>query len=386
MKTNFMRLCLSLVVVSGLTGCGWFSSKPDAEPPAALVELDSQFQPQLLWRNKTAIALKDNVLKLSPVVKDQQLFIATPEGEVESLNLEEGERLWHTQLKFDLSGGPGIGENLVLVGGRKGEVIALSMADGSEQWRALVSSEVLSAPQAARGIVVVRSVDGKLTALSAKTGQRLWTYERPVPLLSLRGTSTPLIDRNTVYAGFDNGRFSAVNLENGKPVWEIRLSQPRGRSELERMVDIDADPRLFNDILFITGFQGRTAAINALNGEALWNKETSSYTGLTVDALAVYLSDSNSHLQAFDRYSGRILWKQDKLQHRRLTAPVSVDDYLVVGDFEGYLHWLRKEDGQFVARSETDKSGLRIAPIVTDKGLVVLSNDGRLYLLQIPNS
>jgi len=383
MQTHIQRIFISLSIASLLGGCSWFGSKDEINPPAPLVEFVSQFQPQNLWQVKTDVQLEDNFLKLRPVIFEQQLIVATPEGDVESLNLENGQKLWSTRLKFSLTSGAGVGEDLVLVAGRKGEVIALSVADGKELWRTQVSSEVLSPPQAARGIVVVRSVDGKLSALSAKDGSNLWSYQRQVPLLSLRGTSAPIIDGSVVYAGFDNGRLSALNLDDGKPLWEVRLSHPSGRSELERMVDIDADLQMFRDVLFITGFQGRTVAVDILNGEVLWNKDTSSYTGLAVDSLAVYLSDSQSHIQAFDRYTGRILWKQDKLQYRHLTAPVSQGDYIVVGDFEGYVHWLRKDDGQFVARSETDKSGLRVAPIVTDNGLVVLTNDGRLSLLQI---
>ncbi len=389
MKPNFMllsvtRFAIALGLGGLLAGCGWFGAKDNIEPPSPLVNLVSGFQTPVLWQNNTGAKLKGNALKLRPAVHGNQLLIATPAGEVESLNLDNGASLWRSRLKFDLTGGPGVSEDLVLVGGRKGDVVALSLSDGSELWRVQVSSEVLSAPQAAHGIVIVRSVDGKLTALSAKNGQRLWVYERQVPLLSLRGTSTPMIDGSTVYAGFDSGYLSAVNLDDGKPLWETRLSQPSGRSELERMVDIDADLAMFKGVLFITGFQGRTVAFDVLKGEALWNKETSSYSGLAVDDQAVYLSDSQGYVQAFDRYSGRVLWQQEKLQYRRLSAPALVGNYLVVGDFEGYLHWLRKEDGQFAARTETDKSGLRIAPIATDKGLLVLTNQGTLYLLQTP--
>ncbi len=382
-KPVFISL-ISLSLVSLLNGCSWFSTKEDINPPEPLVEFAAQFQPRSLWQTKTPVKLKDNFLQLRPLVFEQQLIITSPAGDVESLSLENGQTLWSQRLKFDLTSGAGVGEEMILVGGRKGEVIALSLAEGKELWRAQVSSEVLSPPQIARGIVIVRSVDGKLTALSAKDGISLWSYQRQVPLLSLRGTSSPIIDGSVVYAGFDNGRLSALNLSDGKPLWETRLSQPSGRSELERMVDIDANLSMFRGVLFVTGYQGRTAAIDLSNGDILWNKDTSSYSGLAVDDLAVYLSDSQSHLQAFDRYTGRVLWKQDKLQYRRLTAPVSQGDYLVVGDFAGYLHWLRKEDGQFVARSETDKSGLRLAPIATESGLVVLTNDGRLSLLQVP--
>lgn len=400
MSPDFKRILISLSLASllaiGLGGCSWFGSKEDINPPAPLVEFTAQFQPQSLWQTKTEVKLDNHFLKLSPVLFGQQLILTSPDGEVESLNIENAERLWRTSLKFDLTSGAGVGEDMILLGGRKGEVIALTAADGKELWRIPrkaadgvpavpgISSEILSPPQVARGIVVVRSVDGKLTALSAKDGTNLWSYQRQVPLLSLRGTSAPIIDGSVVYAGFDNGRLSAINLSDGKPLWETRLSQPSGRSELERMVDIDADLHMFRGTLFITGFQGRTAAVDISNGEILWNKDTSSYTGLAVDIVNLYLSDSQGHVQAFDRYTGRVLWKQDKLQYRRLTAPINQGDYIVVGDFAGYLHWLRKDDGQFAARLETDKSGLRVAPLASDNGLIVLTNNGQLFLIETP--
>jgi len=371
----------ALLLGAGLLGACSFT-KDNSEPPAPLVEFKSSLQVQQLWSESTGADSRKAYLNLTPAVGEGRIFVATPAGQVLAYGAERGERLWDSKTKLPLSSGPGLGDDLVIIGGAKGAVIALRAEDGSEAWRAQVSSEVLAPPQATAGVVVVRSGNGRLTGLNSSDGHLLWVYERTVPALSLRGNSAPLIANNVVFAGFDSGKLSALDLRSGKPLWEVQVAQAHGRSELERMVDIDANLWIADGVLYVTAYQGQTAALSLTSGEVLWNRETSIYTGFTLDNRAIYVSDATGYVQAYDRDSGASLWKQDKLRGRRLSAPVSLGEAVVVGDYEGYLHWLRKEDGQFLARVATDKSGIRATPLVLDDRLVALSNKGSLYLLQ----
>lgn len=375
--TLSIRLGLfSLVVLIG--GC--FGSKDNTEPPAPLVELTPTVTVTEVWT--AAAGGRSDLTKLAPTRHGNTLFTATTAGLVRAFNLSDGQRVWEYQIKdVTLTGGVGVGDDMVLVGSRNGHVIALTAADGSKRWQAQVSSEVLSAPRAHNGVVVVRSLDGKLYGLDSQSGRGLWVYERAVPLLTLRGTSAPVISTDTVIAGFDNGKLATLQLTSGKLLWEIAVAQPRGRSELERMVDIDADPVIKGDTIYTTSFRGRVIAVDQ-RGRLNWEREISSYAGLNVDANAVYVSDDKSHVWAFDRASGASLWKQEKLQARDVTAPAVLDNTIIVADKEGYLHWLRQEDGQFVGRHRVGKKPITVPPLVVGDLLIVYTSAGDISALR----
>jgi outer membrane protein assembly factor BamB len=255
-------------------------------------------------------------------------------------------------------------------------VIALSAEDGALRWRVRVSSEVLAPPRASGGVVVVRTVDGRLAGLDGLTGGRLWAYDRSVPILTLRGTSPPVITHDAVLAGLDSGRLVAVALRDGRALWEQQITQPRGRSELERMVDIDAEPVVANETVYVVTYQGSIAALDLFSGRGRWQREMSSNTGLGVDSRHVYVSDTLGQVWAMDRASGSAVWRQARLKGRGLTAPVAVGEHVVVGDAEGYLHWLRRDDGQFAARTRLDSAGIAAAPVVADGETVFVYGKG----------
>ncbi len=363
-------------------GCGIFSGKDNSEPPTPLEEFPARLEISRVWSLDTGDDTRDSYLNLQPVVSGGKLFTASPGGEVQAFAVESGDRLWETDTDVPLTGGPGLGDGIVLVGNQDGEVFALKQDNGEILWRKTVSSEVLAAPRGEGNIVAVRTVDGKLFGLDSHNGARQWVYDRSVPILSLRGTGSPVFLQDIVLAGFDNGKVVAVDSGSGRLLQEFPVAQPRGRTELERMVDIDADLAVRDGVLYVTTYQGRTVAFDLRNGEALWNRETSSHTGFALDRRNLYLSDSDSYLWAFDRYSGSSLWKQEKLYARRLTAPAVMGDYVVVGDLEGYVHWLRKEDGQFAGRMQVDKGPIRVSPVVSGDMLLVLSSSGDLYALK----
>ncbi|MFP5344188.1 MAG: outer membrane protein assembly factor BamB [Gammaproteobacteria bacterium] len=262
-------------------------------------------------------------------------------------------------------------------------MLALDEIKGGVTWRVRVSSEVLSPPRVAQGIVVVRCVDGRLFGLNAGDGSRIWVYDSAAPALTLRSTSAPLIVGDKVIAGFANGKLAAVSLQEGKLLWETAIAEPRGRTELERLVDISGDPQEYDGVVYAASFQGRIAAVQADSGQLLWARDLSSHAGIAVDERYVYVTDAQSQVYALDRRDGRSLWKQDKLRARALSAPAALGEYIAVGDFEGYLHWMARDDGRFVARVRVDDNGIIATPVVSADTLYVNGKGGVLAAFRL---
>jgi outer membrane protein assembly factor BamB len=363
-----------------LFGC---SGQPEkVELPAPLVEFTPTVTIETAWTVNAGGRSDRNHLKLTPAISQGMLFTPTPSGLIRAFHLSDGQTVWERQLDIAVAGGLSAEEGLVLLGGSNGEVIALAQADGQQRWQTQVSSQILAPPHAAGGVVVVRTLDGKLFGLDGASGSRLWVYERSVPILTLHGTGSPVIVGEMVVAGFDNGKLVGVELRSGKLLWEVNVATPRGRTELERMVDLDADPKIVDNIVYATSFQGRTIAMELKNGRLLWERDVSSYNGLAVDSQALYVSDANSDLWAFDRFSGASLWKQTALHLRKITAPAIIGDNLVVGDNDGYLHWMRRSDGQLVARYHTGENSLLVPPLVVGDLLLAYNTSGKVFALQ----
>ena len=375
-----------ILLLSAITGCGIKDTvtdfigkgKDNAEPPAPLVD----FQPSLnvirIWSESTGDGTDEQYLKMTPVIAQQRVYVASADGKITALDATNGDRIWSRKLKVNITSGLGYGENTVLVGTGEGDVIAFDSGSGNEQWRTKVSSEILSPPQKSDNVVVVRTLDGKVFGLSGDNGTQLWIYDRTVPALSLRGTSTPVISGSIVVAGFDAGRLAGLELHSGKLIWETAIADPRGRSELERMVDIDSEPLIVEGVIYVATFQGQLAAIHLDTGRLLWSREISSYAGFSADGSYIYITDDNSHISAIDRFSGTTIWKQEKLHARAVTAPASIGNYIVVGDLEGYLHWMRKSDGRFVQRNQLSDERIIAPPIPAGKILYAFCTDGIL--------
>lgn len=377
-----MRLWLLLSVLF-FHGCSMFGSHDTTDPPATLESINETLTVNLLWQVDAGSGNKGNLVKLIPTVANDTIFTASVDGEVKAFHLEDGSQVWSTEIDYVLSTGPSVGNDIVVVATSNGDVIALSTENGTELWHTQVTSEVLSPPIINGGIVVVRTIDGKLFGLDSLSGGRLWVYERTVPILTLRGTSSPIIvDNNAVISGFDNGKLATLDLKTGKLLRDdISIAVSQGRTELERMVDIDATPLLLGSTLYVTSFQGRTVAIDLYQGKLLWEKDIYSYLGLGNSFDAIYLTDTHSEIWALDSDSGTSLWKQTKLHARQITVPVSIGSYVVVGDFEGYVHWMRQEDGQFAARYAV---GDRIStqPIVANNTVFIYTDHGKLLALR----
>jgi outer membrane protein assembly factor BamB len=380
------RLLYIVILSLSLTNCSWFGSKDKSSEPAPLVKFSASMQPSLIWHKNIGSELS-NQRQISPVFKQNKIFTVIPKGVVKAFNAENGNVLWEKQLELtnnaNISSSIGTGDGLVFIGDNKGLVIALSNIDGEEQWRTQVSSEILATPVASSGIVTVRCADGKLYGLNSNNGEQIWSYISKVPLLSLRGNSSPIHLQDAVITGFDNGKLVAMQLKTGKRYWEIQLSAIKGRNDLERMTDIDANLQLVGDMLYVSSFQGNTVGINISQGKMIWKRNISTNNGLTATDDVIYLSDVNDSIWAFDRYTGATLWKQDSLLNRKLTAPTTINNVIVVGDFEGYLHFLDKNDGHIIARQKVGNKLVQQYIVTNEEKntLFSLNSDGNLYAI-----
>ena len=372
-----------LALLGGCTAVGdqfttFMGGEDNAKPPTPLTDIVQQVEIKKVWDKNTGSGTDEQYLKLLPVYYQDRLFVADNDGEVMAIDAATGKVIWEEDTDSPITGGPGAGENVVLVGTGKAEVIALAVDTGEILWRTRVTSEVLSEPKISGNIVIVKTIDGKITGLNAGTGERLWLYDRSVPALTLRGTSSPVIEADLIIAGFDEGRLAAIELLTGKPVWETRVALGSGRSELDRMVDIDSEPVISNGIIYVATFQGRVAALALDSGRILWTREVSSYAGLCVDNKAVYITDDNSEIWALDKLTGASIWKQDKLAARAITAPQNFGNMIAVGDLEGYIHWLDKSTGEIVARKQSSDSKIIAAPVAVNNMLYTYAIDGVL--------
>src|SRR5277367_32622 len=374
-----MRSLLPIGLAALLIAAGCSKDK-DVEPPAVLVKFPATLPVKKLWGEGVGGGKKQLVLRLGlgPAVDNGIVFAASHKGELLAAALDTGRRIWVKNLKIPISAGPGAGAGLVVVGSSKGAVVALDGATGHEVWHSRVNSELLSAPAISEKIVVLRSVDGRLHGLDAHTGKELWSVEQQVPRLSLRGTATPIIAKEVAISGFDNGKIMAVSLNTGDTVWDTALASPHGRTELDRLVDIDSAVRVVGDNVFATGFQGRTAMLALDSGQLWWSHDMSSYRGLAVDADNLYVTQSDGIVVALRQRDGSELWRNNKLKLRRLSTPVLTSTAVAVADFQGYLHWLDKNTGELVARQRIAKERVSNAPVAVDDTIVVLTDGGKL--------
>jgi outer membrane protein assembly factor BamB len=371
------KLLAALAALAILAACS--DSKKGQEPPAELVDIKSQLVIQREWSESLSGKSDHLRLALRPEVADGVVYAGGHKGEVVALNAETGRRLWRVNTKLALSAGPGVGDGVVVFGSSDGNVVALDAATGAERWRHAMSSEVLAKPLVTDGSVVVRTVDGRLQALSLADAAQRWVIQEAVPPLSLRGTAPALRVGDAVLAGFDNGKVVAVDVKTGETLWGTVVSPPQGRTELERLVDLDSAIKASGDDIFVVGFQGRAAMLARESGQIWWAKEISSYRGLGMDETNLYITNANGGVVAFKRRDGGPVWEQlTALRLRGLTSPEVDGDAVVVGDFEGYLHWLDKNTGAIIGRVKTGGDRITNAPLVAGGRVYVQTDTGRL--------
>ncbi|MGM0563915.1 MAG: outer membrane protein assembly factor BamB [Pseudomonadota bacterium] len=377
-----MRMTLALLAALLLTACS--NIKDTTEPPTPLGNVDREIEVEALWHRNTGAGTGEFMVDLSPALDDSAVYVADHRGRVMAVDRENGKRRWRIDLDEAISAGVGVDDQYLYVGSREGDVIALSKADGSEVWRETLGSEIVVRPVASLGMLVVKTIDGAIRGLNTSTGDVSWTNRRSVPSLTLRGSSAPVVRGGIIYHGLDNGRLMAVSLMEGRALWETPLASPRGRNELERMVDVDARVLIDQGALFAVAYQGRAAAIGQGDGRVIWARELSAFHGfVSAGTGRLGLVDEHSQVWGIDQRSGATLWKQDKLRARKLAPPAVLNETIVVGDFEGYLHLLDPSDGRLVGRAQYDDKGFSAAPMVAGDTAYVLDRGGRLSALRL---
>lgn len=387
------RLLLPLLGLLLLAGCSSVTDlkrditeqmfgKEVTDPPTELKEIKTTADAKLLWQASVGAAVDYDFM---PAVDGKAIYAASQGGDVTKFDAETGKPEWRIAAGEKLSGGAGAGEGLVLVGTPKGMVLAFDQAAGKPLWKAKVASEILSAPRIYNGVVVVRSGDSRIYGLSAADGKRKWVYERATPTLSLRSSTGVVIDdAGVAFAGFAGGKLVAINSADGKIIWEASVALPKGATEIERIADVTSLPVVDGRYVYASAYNGRTVGIERNSGRVLWNRDIASYVGMAVDGSIIYITQSNGAVYALDYSNGKSFWRQGGLQWRHTTAPIAVGRYALLGDLEGYVHLLSRDDGDFAARINTDSSGVMPQPVALSASAALFqTRGGGLYAVSI---
>lgn len=383
------RWFLAGALVMGLSACstmkGWFEFDDEDDPkqPAELIDIEDTVEIDKLWSQGVGDGQGEGFYKIQPVISGSTIYVAASDGSLEAFDKRSGKSLWDVELEFPLSGGVGVYADALFLGSSDGFVIKVDAGSGEVLWSTRLSGEVMSVPQSNGAMVVVHSLDGKLQGLDFASGAVVWTYDSTVPALTLRGSGSPLVSGDTVYVGFANGRVLAFDMATGSISWEARIAIPQGRSEIERVVDIDGTMALEGDELFVASYQGRIAALNVSDGSKLWQYDVSSFSGVSQGFNNIYVADEDGTVYAYQRTGQGERWQQGALAYRGLSRPTPVGSYVAVGDKEGYVHFLSQVDGEFVGRVEADGDGLRADMVSEDNILYVYGNSGELIAYEI---
>ena len=378
-----MRITEKVVAASVfamLAGCSLFGSKETKNQPAPLVELKNpSLVPKTVWKYSVG---KAGASVFMPALAGDSVYVADADGALVRLNAATGKEVWRVKTGTDLTAGVGTDGEVVVVGGVKGQILAYD-TNGKQLWKADASSEVLSSPVAGGGMVVVRSVDNIITGYDEKTGAKKWNVTRTVPALTLRNAPGMVISGPNVYVGQPGGKLLALTLANGLQRFEVAVGEPRGATELERVTDIAGTPVVFDKDVCTVSYQGRVACFDATTGAPHWSKAVSSDRGVAVDQRFVFVSDENGAVAAYSRDNGANAWKNDKLAYRALSTPVSYGRTVAVGDYQGYIHFLSREDGSFIGRVATDGSPIQADPVVAGTNLIFQTQNGTVTALSV---
>lgn len=376
------KACRAIGLISAtllIASCGIFSDEEDEDLlPMELVKFDQTVKIKKIWSAKLGKDSKFLLVALRPSGDGSRIYAASRDGTVTAFDPESGKQIWRTKLETELSAGPGVGEGRLAVTAKDGFGIVLDAATGAEQWRADIGAESLAIPLIKNGTVIFQTIDNRLDSLSLFDGNLRWSIVQSTPALTMRGSSSPVSVGNTVIAGFDSGRIVAANIDSGVVAWEVLLSPPTGRSDLDRLSDIDGAMAVVGQDLYATGYQGRMAAFASESGQILWNREVSSYAGVSADWNSVYTTRDNSEIVAMTRTNGNEIWRNDSLLRRDATLPVPFQSTVVVADFEGYLHFFSAIDGEPVARERAGRDAISSDPFVIANRLYVQSDNGSI--------
>lgn len=379
---SWIRPLMAVFVTGLLAGCSFWGGSEEVQP-APLVDFSAENSVSVKWSATVGSGPGRRFHQMAPSIDGDRIYAADSQGVVTAFDRHTGARAWSISLREPVVGGVGAGFGQVLLTTRAGEVVALNGNDGKELWRQRVASEVTAQVQINRELVVLQQISGRVTALDRMTGEHRWSFDAQVPALTLRGTGVPLLAADVTFAGMSNGRLVALDNRDGQLIWDQRVALDEGRSDLERIVDINGRPIIVDNMLYVVGYQGRLLAINPFNAQAVWAQNVSSYRSLASGFGNIYVADATGHVHAYDAGSSASVWSQTAMTHRQLTSPAVLGSSVVVGDQEGYLHFMSQVNGRFVARHRVDSSGLQGDMLVRDNTLYVLSNAGRLVAITL---
>lgn len=370
------KVLISALLAALLAAC----ASDNVEPPAKLTDITKpQLEVNELWyRGITGNNVVQRV-NLAPSSDGTNVYVASNTGSVYALSLKDGSIVWRIKmLRLKLDAGPAVNNGIVVVASSGGLIIALDPATGKTMWKTDLEGEVLGVPAIGSGTVVVRTTDGRLVALAADTGKQRWKTAYDEPRLSVRGACNPVILDRVVLDGLDDGRLVALNLDDGSQLWQATIGTAKGSNELARLTDVDGVLAVSGDDVYAVAYRGQTVAVTRSNGQIFWSRDLGSYTGASVDDENVYVSDPDGSVWALDKNNGAPAWSQTVLHARALTVPVPFGDSVVVGDVQGYVHFLSKKDGSLMARDRVGSNPITAPPLVVGDVLVVQSNDGRI--------
>ena len=387
MKLNFpsvftVRVLLGASLIVILAACG---SPDNSEPPAPLTDINNGLRFDQIWTIKTGAGISAGSYNRQPLLVGDEIFTVDIDGLIKNIDAESGKLKWDFETGIESITGLFGNNKIIVASSRNGELNIYDRTDNNLnlRWSARLKGEIRSAPVTNADSLFIRTVDGRLSSISKADGSIQWTVSHLVPALSLTGNSAPILHNELVIAGFDDGKLAAFDQTNGQVVWEITVSQPTGRSEIERLVDVDGQFILGDGVIYVSSYQGRIAAIQAIDGEELWSRKFSSFTAMSIDADAIYISSDSSHLWSIDRRTGSALWKQDILHARKISAPLLFKDKIIVGDFDGHVHWFNQSDGALIGRLRPSYKRHYSRPFQWDNKIFAMDSDGILSSFEV---
>jgi outer membrane protein assembly factor BamB len=374
---------LAIIPVLALVGCTQIDQRSDDPDKKVLVAIEAPIQIYPKWRVDTGDGVDRSDVKLLLARSGKNLYTVDTNGHVLALTEKTGKQIWKTDLNATVSAGPAVGEGKLIVATNNGKVIAVDLDNGKTAWVSTSTSEILATPKIAENVVLIHTMDGGLSALSLLDGRQLWRFTHNLPPLMLRRSSTPEVKDDMVFAGFANGKLLALRKNDGSVVWSQDISHPKGNTDLQRMVDISADPVIKDDRVYAASYQGNIAALTLNNGHLLWERAIPSYSGFALDKNMIYVAATNGDLVALDQQTGATYWLVTDLQGRRLSRPAVMGKYLIVADDDGIINWIDKSSGKFIGRYELDREGVEATPVVDNKTVYILGRSGELIALEV---
>jgi outer membrane protein assembly factor BamB len=373
-----LAIAACIAAVFAVSACSMFSKDDGRYDPAPLTDYQAGISVRQVWSVSVG---SGGGLGFFPTVVGDAVYAAAPNGSIGKYDLLSGRALWHASAGTDLSAGAGSDGSTTVVATPSGAVIAFDDT-GKVKWKARATSEVNIPPIVGGGMVIVRSGDYRIQAFDLNSGDSLWSVQRPGPALALRTGAQMVMAEGLVIVGLPGGKIMAINTASGNVQWEGTVATPKGGSDLERLTDVVGSPRLAGPIMCAVAYQGRVVCFDvSQGGRPVWAKDFSSSAGLALDDRGLYVPDQNSLMYGFGLSNGESLWKQDALRNRHLTSPAVLSGAVVVGDYDGYVHFLSRTDGKLLARLSVGGGAIESPLQTTSQGVLVQTGNGNLVMI-----